>query len=320
MKGIINMLLAAGVLLLVGCASPEAAPPPPTATPPVMPPVEESPAAVLEAFYQAYIGFPANPLVEGAYRDNPVIRGYLTAEWVDQVDATLASFDGMGGYDPFICAQNLPGTITVEQVNRADESAELLVYRGFGGDPGPPLTVQMVREEGVWRILSIACPAPAVEEDMAALPLPPAELSPDQGPGGWPVYRSEAYRFETPYPGGWLVTESAVDDPSGTDPIAGYVVFFNGDRLAPLAWVVFEGTWEQVRLVLPQPEAGATLQQIDGQTVRVEEHFGSETYYFIEGADGAPRAALRAIHREGPLDESALAIIQEMLAGFRDRG
>jgi hypothetical protein len=47
--------------------------------------------------------------VDGAYRSSE----YLTPEFVRKVDEIVASFD-KGGYDPFLCAQDISGEFTVQ--------------------------------------------------------------------------------------------------------------------------------------------------------------------------------------------------------------
>jgi hypothetical protein len=69
-----------------------------------------TPETVVESFYNWYIGYPGNALVDGAYRSSE----YLTTEFVRKVDEIIASFD-KGGYDLFLCAQDIPGEFAIEK-------------------------------------------------------------------------------------------------------------------------------------------------------------------------------------------------------------
>jgi|GEM_PF-718513 len=73
------------------------------------------PAEVVDAFYAqwrlAIIGDMRNsegsPLTEGAYRNS----GFLTDDFKSRVDALVAGME-KGGFDPFLCAQDVPNEIT----------------------------------------------------------------------------------------------------------------------------------------------------------------------------------------------------------------
>jgi hypothetical protein len=80
-------------MLLSGCSS---APEPAAASPSDMTPEE-----IVMSFYDGYIAYPGNPLVDEAYRSSE----YLTEEFVQKVDGIIASFDH-GGYDPFLCSNS----------------------------------------------------------------------------------------------------------------------------------------------------------------------------------------------------------------------
>jgi hypothetical protein len=75
------------------------------------------PAKTVQDFYTWYLRYignlagemPRNPMVDGVYRESP----YLAPAFVQEVDELLASFEG-GGYDPFLCAQDIPASFVVD--------------------------------------------------------------------------------------------------------------------------------------------------------------------------------------------------------------
>ncbi|MBN1313402.1 MAG: hypothetical protein JXB30_18490, partial [Anaerolineae bacterium] len=125
------MMVVAMVLfgvVLSGCAVPGAAAKEPA----------QSPEAVVESFYTWAIGYGQfdpdtqehhNPMVDGSYRS----RQELGPEMIERYDAIVASFDERGGgYDPFLCAQDVPNTITVNQAEY-DGNAYVQVDTSFEG-------------------------------------------------------------------------------------------------------------------------------------------------------------------------------------------
>ena len=118
-----------------------------------------SPAETVEAFYDWYLGYIDydrdagtfnNPLVDRAYRDAP----YLAPDFIDEVDALLDSFTG-GGYDPFLCAQDFPESVTVAGSMALDVAAVVLVETGFVNHA---LTVDLELVDEAWMITAIHCP------------------------------------------------------------------------------------------------------------------------------------------------------------------
>jgi hypothetical protein len=115
------------------------------------------PAQVAEAFYKwylAYIGDPAtesfrNPMADRAYRESEL----LTGRFVRQIDELLASFDG-AGYDPFLCAQAIPQSLSAEELVLDGDTAEVEVTTSFIGHR---FRVDLVSQDGVWKIDDIRC-------------------------------------------------------------------------------------------------------------------------------------------------------------------
>jgi len=120
-----------------------------------------SPEEVTEGFYEWYFSYIGdrssgqgrNPLVDGAYRDSE----YLTPAFVDQVDALIASFD-KGGYDPFLCAQDIPERLTVDEALVTDDHAAVMTNLFWMGNPMVSHTTVTLRQvEGAWMIDGVAC-------------------------------------------------------------------------------------------------------------------------------------------------------------------
>jgi hypothetical protein len=120
-----------------------------------------SPDAVAAAFYEwylDYIGDPAteefrNPLVDKAYLEAP----YLTGSFVEHVDELLEAFRseyGGFGYDPFLCAQDIPTEVKPEVTFERHEMASVVMTSSF---PNHRLSVDLRQEGDEWLIGNITC-------------------------------------------------------------------------------------------------------------------------------------------------------------------
>ncbi len=175
------LVVVAVCVVLSGCAAgwasgdPEPSPTP-TRTPEPTQPVSEAPEAVVEAFYDwylDYIGGPApderrNPLVDGAYRSSE----YLTEAWIEEVDDLVAS---RCGYDPFLCAQDVPDTFEVGDVQATGDEASVVLHQIWNADTEyastRDLTIELRQVDGEWKIDDVICPDP---ESAGAAPANPA--------------------------------------------------------------------------------------------------------------------------------------------------
>lgn len=117
-----------------------------------------TPEGVVASFYDWYReytwpdaeGNRANVLADGAYRDHAL----LTADFVARVDGTLASMGG-SGFDPFLCAQDIPVMFRVADVLEvADDSARLVVESNFEGHA---FEVALIMIDGAWQIDDVIC-------------------------------------------------------------------------------------------------------------------------------------------------------------------
>ena len=137
---VVGVLVAASILLS-GCGAatrPSAA-------------AAATPAEVVENFYGWYLEYSekANPLADKVYRSSE----YLSEGFVEEVDALIASFD-RGGYDPFLCAQDVPTSVTVGEAEVAGGEAIVPVETAFVGH-GFSVVLQDV--EGRWLITAVIC-------------------------------------------------------------------------------------------------------------------------------------------------------------------
>jgi hypothetical protein len=124
-----------------------------------------SPVEGTQGFYDWYLDYVGyqpdgtfrNAMVDGAYRTNPD----LAPEFVAQIDDLLASFKGQGGgYDPFLCAQDIPTRVTVDGAQVSGEQATVTVSTFWMGNPmAHRFEVALELREGAWQIVDIRCGA-----------------------------------------------------------------------------------------------------------------------------------------------------------------
>jgi hypothetical protein len=102
---------------------------------------------VVQDFYDWYLSYDGNPLVDHAYRNSQ----YLRPEMVAFLDGF--SQDGMG-YDPVLCAQDKPASIsaTASQVTGGWASVEVTTsFEGHG------FSVELIQTDGDWLIDKVNC-------------------------------------------------------------------------------------------------------------------------------------------------------------------
>jgi hypothetical protein len=118
---------------------------------------ELEPAQVVEGFFQWYLAYMGDPTTD-AFRNPMVDRAYgesdlLTGRFVQQIDELLASFDG-AGYDPFLCAQDIPRSLSTEEIALDGAIAEVEVTTNFVGHR---FHVDLINQDGAWKIDNIRC-------------------------------------------------------------------------------------------------------------------------------------------------------------------
>ncbi len=139
------------VLLVSGCSAPAAVIVKSVSTvsmPAVLPPDQ-----VAAQFYDWYIeeqapGEMRNRLSDRSYRQSE----FLTPGMVAKVDRLTASLDG-GGYDPFLCAQDIPSSLTFSKPTVAGDRATVVVQTSFVGH----LFTLTFEDATRWKIADITC-------------------------------------------------------------------------------------------------------------------------------------------------------------------
>jgi len=97
--------------------------------------------------------------VDGAYRSSE----YLAEEFIQKVDGIIASFD-KGGYDPFLCAQDIPGEFTIEKAVVSGDQASVVMHEIWNPETqyesihDVKVALQMV--DGQWKIADVICLIP----------------------------------------------------------------------------------------------------------------------------------------------------------------
>lgn len=92
-------------------------------------PLINTPDGSVNAFYSWYLWYAkniGNPLIDEAYHGNE----YLSEGFVQKIDEMIESFD-QGGYDPFICAQDIPDSISVGSMDVAGDTVQVSVSTSF---------------------------------------------------------------------------------------------------------------------------------------------------------------------------------------------
>jgi hypothetical protein len=208
-------------------------------------PAESTPEEMIEDFFHWYATYPGNPIASGALAANPIVR----PELMEKVTGILDSFEGPGGYDPILCAQERPRSFSVEILNRSLDSASGVVRSDFEGHQ---IYVGVLNVDDQWMIADVTCPGESTPNPHAEMPIAPdtptvvptnaptppvAEESGQEerahAPAGWSILRDEALGFQVAYPPDWGAMDLPLRDPgeSGPPTVIKRIVM-----LYPLAW------------------------------------------------------------------------------------
>lgn len=102
---------------------------------------------VVQDFYNWYLSYDGNPLVDHVYRGSR----HLTPEMV----AFLDDFTQNGmAYDPVLCAQDKPGAINVLQPQISGNQASVTVKTDFESHE---FSVELAQVDGNWLIDKVTC-------------------------------------------------------------------------------------------------------------------------------------------------------------------
>lgn len=109
------------------------------------------PAAVTEAFYRWYIGYPGNAAADGAYQGSP----YLAQSYIERIDA-LRTAETRGGADPFLLAQDVPARFEVGEAVIDGDRASVTLSLYWAGNEIPTVRhVWLEILDGAWRIVGV---------------------------------------------------------------------------------------------------------------------------------------------------------------------
>ncbi len=125
-----------------------------------------TPEGVVESFYTWYLGYPGNAMADGRYKSSE----YLSVGFIAKVDEIIASFEH-GGYDPFLQAQDIPDSFTVDKAEIGANTAIVMVHTSF---PGHVLRVELEHTDGQWKITDIT----RAEMSSETMPIPTIEVTP----------------------------------------------------------------------------------------------------------------------------------------------
>jgi hypothetical protein len=111
-----------------------------------------APQAVVQAFYDWYLATP------GAFFQAEAGRPDLTPAFVRWLKHFYASSPPVGGYDPFLCAQNTPdsvraGTAAISGLTATVAATQ--VWNGIVGPPGSGPKVSLVLAPAGWQISAL---------------------------------------------------------------------------------------------------------------------------------------------------------------------
>ncbi len=123
-------------------------------------PQMKTPEAAVDAFYSWYLDYAhgkGNPIVDGIYHGSE----YLSEACVQKIDNIIASFDGPG-HDPFLCAQDIPDIVMVEDAVVGGASVTLTAHGVWNAGRESEfendiyLTLQQLAN-GAWEITDVEC-------------------------------------------------------------------------------------------------------------------------------------------------------------------
>jgi hypothetical protein len=262
------------------------------------PPKATTPEEAVRGFYDWYLASSAydeeagtrlNPLADGRYRSSE----YLAEEFVQKVDGIVASFD-KGGYDPILCAQDLPESFTLDEVVLSGDTARLVVHTSFEGHM---FTVELQQVTGQWKISDVLCGG---------------DKENDLGVEGWQVLTDESYGFTLRFPEDWTYEEGQVRPPeerADGEKALQRVLFLQPqgwDGVAPPLHVqVTDGTQEEFERLYVPPTSVEKL-EVNGLAVTKE----------VEDIGGVQ--VTRYVF-QSPTDETIRIVVLDSISGFPER-
>jgi hypothetical protein len=240
--------------------------------------------------YVEHTGERLNPLVDGGYRSSP----YLTEGLMQKVGAIVAAFD-KGGFDPFLCAQDVPESFSHEEPVVSGDIARVVVHTSFEGHA---FTVALLREGGAWKMSDVLCEVDEAEETSFE---------------GWQTFSDDGYSFQLRYPPSWTFEELGLwppeETPDAEKALKRVLVFQpqGWDGVAPPLHIqVTQGTEEEFALLHVPPSATEELTINGNRVVKAVEALAS-------GLD-----VIRYVFTS-PNDETVRIVLLDYISGFPER-
>ena len=117
-------------------------------------PDSRGPEKTVREFYKEWTDYQGNPMVAQVHRGSI----YTSKEFADKVDAIRDSFE-FGGYDPVLCAQDIPERIDFINTVENEGTATVTIKEVFGGNE-KIIEVQLAKTGEDWKITDIICNTP----------------------------------------------------------------------------------------------------------------------------------------------------------------
>jgi hypothetical protein len=120
----------------------------------------DPPGQVVLDFYENWVDHDGNPIVDRMYNESDLV----TDEFKAEIDDIIASFD-KGGYDPVLCAQDVPSGVKVSNVSVDGSKATVTLKESFGGSD--KMIEVAMKKDGFsgWKINNIICQEGQAEAD-----------------------------------------------------------------------------------------------------------------------------------------------------------
>jgi hypothetical protein len=277
----------------VACGAPEPVSPMPEG------PVIVTPEGAVAGFYSWYLWYVrngGNVLTDEVYRQSE----YLTEEFIQEVGETVASFE-KGGYDPFLCAQDVPESFSMDTPIVSGDEATLVVRTSFEGHA---FTVELQEIGDRWAISDVICELAGAQPDSPARDVPV---------DGWQVFSDEEYGFQMRYPADWTYEDvppvpEGMDVPEGMKALKRVLIFApqGWDGVAPPLNVdVVEGTEEECARVYAPPSSTESV-EIGGRTV-------------VKAVEDLGEVQVTRYVFESPVDGNVQVVVTDYISGFPER-
>jgi hypothetical protein len=109
-----------------------------------------SPEETVSNFYNDWINYNGNPLIEKIYQEND----NLTDSFKDKLDVIIDS-NNNSNYDPILCNQNLPAVIKILDSNIKDDTA-IIFAKNIFLENNKIIELSLIKNNG-WKINNIVC-------------------------------------------------------------------------------------------------------------------------------------------------------------------